>query len=247
MTPPSPNHNPLSRFSVIIPVYNHAQTVADVVRKAKKLGFPTWVVDDGSTDATYDNLKNIADIQVLRHSKNRGKGAALITGMSEAAKTARWSITLDADGQHNPDDAYHLIDAIPKNKRPLVIGCRKGMDDVRVPWTSRFGRLFSNFWVKASGGPVVADSQSGFRVYPLPESLDLNVTSRRYQFEVEFLVKANWRHWPVVEAPITVSYHPGRPRISHFHPWIDFFRNAAVFSRLIIYRIFTFKFLSDRY
>jgi glycosyltransferase involved in cell wall biosynthesis len=209
------------RAAVVIPVYNHEQMVADVVERSLKLGFPVIVVDDGSTDGTYDQIKRIEGIRLLRHRSNRGK---------------------DADGQHNPEDAQTLIDAIPANARPIIVGKREGMFGADVPWTSRFGREFSNFWVRMSGGPVVADSQSGFRAYPLPECLHLDVVARRFQFEVEVLVKATWSHMPVIEAPVRVSYTPGRRRVSHFHPFFDFLRNTGLFSRLITYRVLTLPF-----
>jgi glycosyltransferase involved in cell wall biosynthesis len=225
------------RFSVVIPVFNHERTVADVVQRTLALDLPVVVVDDGSTDSTYDRIKGIAGIRILRHRSNRGKGAALMTGFSQAEKTSAWAITLDADGQHDPRDAVALVAAIPRNKRPIVIGKRQGMLAAEAPWTSRFGREFSNFWVHMAGGPSLADSQSGFRIYPLPECLHLGVVSRRFQFEVEVLAKANWNGIPVIEAPISVSYRPGTPRVSHFHPFFDFLRNFGVFSRLITRRV----------
>jgi glycosyltransferase involved in cell wall biosynthesis len=207
-----------------------------------KLGIPVIVVDDGSTDATHDRIKHIEGIRILRHRSNRGKGAALLTGFAVAAKLCDWAITLDADGQHHPEDAQRLIDAIPEAERPIIIGKRDGMLGADVPWTSRFGREFSNFWVRMSGGPAVADSQSGFRAYPLPECLHLGVSARRFQFEVEVLVKAAWSQMPVTEVPVRVSYRPGARRISHFHPFFDFLRNTGLFSRLITYRILTLRF-----
>jgi hypothetical protein len=84
----------------------------------------------------------------------------------------------------------------------------------------------------------MADSQSGFRVYPLPEVLHLNVKARRFQFEVEVLARAGWRGIPVVETPVSVNYHGGVDRISHFRPFVDFVRNSRAFSRLIVQRIF---------
>ena len=131
-------------------------------------------------------------ISILRHAANKGKGAALLTGFAAACeKGCDWAITLDGDGQHNPEDAVKLLDAVNDEVRCIVIGKRQGMDGKKnVPWTSRFGRKFSNFWVWAAGGPLVEDSQSGFRLYPLPEVLQLAVQARRYQFEVEVLVKA---------------------------------------------------------
>jgi glycosyltransferase involved in cell wall biosynthesis len=232
-------------FSVVIPVFNHERTVAEVVHRTLALDLPVVVVDDGSTDSTYDRIKGIAGIRILRHRSNRGKGAALMTGFSQAEKTSAWAITLDADGQHDPRDAAGLVAAIPRNQRPIVIGKRQGMLATEAPWTSRFGREFSNFWVRMAGGPSLADSQSGFRIYPLPECLHLGVDSRRFQFEVEVLAKANWNRIPVIEAPISVSYRPGTPRISHFHPFFDFLRNFGVFSRLITRRVLSRVFLRN--
>ncbi len=224
--------------AVVIPVYNHEQMAADTVQRSLALALPVWVVDDGSTDRTPERLRAIPGIRVLRHRSNRGKGAALLTGMAAAAAAgADWAITLDADGQHNPLDARRLLAAIPDAGRPIVLGRREGMLGADVPWTSRFGRGFSNFWVRASGGPVVSDSQSGFRAYPLPECLHLGVRARRFQFEVEVLVKARWSGMPVIEVPVGVSYTPGARRISHFHPFYDFLRNTGLFSRLITQRI----------
>jgi len=121
----------------------------------------------------------------------------------------------------------------------LIVGARQGMDAVsgaHIPWTSRFGRKFSNFWVRMSGGPILSDSQSGMRIYPLPESLNLDVQARRFQFEVEVLVKAKRRGISVVEVPVRVVYQVGAARISHFHPFVDFWRNAKTFTRLILTR-----------
>jgi glycosyltransferase involved in cell wall biosynthesis len=231
------NDGKKGKFAVIIPLYNHEHGIDGVVKKSLKLNLPVFVVDDGSTDSSYEKIRNYTGIYPLRHAENRGKGAALITGFTEAEKIADWAITIDADGQHDPQDALHMMEAIPENERPLVVGMRQGMVGKKVPWTSRFGRKFSNFWVVLAGGPRMVDSQSGFRIYPLPESLKLNVAARRFQFEVEILVKAGWQKLPVIEVPVSVSYAPGKERISHFRPFIDFLRNTCTFTRLITQRI----------
>ena len=226
------------KVAIVIPVYNHGSRINDVLCKAGSLGFPVFVVGDGSTDNTAEMLRSMEDITVLRHPHNLGKGAALLTGFQAAAKSCDWALTLDADGQHKPEDAENLLQVVAEGERPLVVGNRQGMQGENVPWTSRFGRTFSNFWVWVSGGPRVSDSQSGFRLYPLPESLALDVRARRFQFEVEILVKAHRQGIPVIEAPVQVVYQKGAERISHFHPWKDFLRNSATFSRLIVQRIF---------
>lgn len=230
-----------NRFAFVIPVYNHTGTVAQVARDALALGYPVFVVDDGSTDNTYDQTKDIQGIHVLRHEQNHGKGAAILTGFTAASAVADWAITIDADAQHDPQDAQNLIQSIPRGTRPIVVGARQGMTGANVPWTSSFGRKFSNFWVWISGGPKISDSQSGFRLYPLPETLNLRTKARRFQFEVEILVTANRNGIPIIEAPVRVHYNPEGGRISHFRPFVDFCRNSSTFTRLIFRRIFFIK------
>ena len=233
-----------AKIAVVIPVYNHERTIAEVVEEALKLGWPVYVVDDGSTDGTYGRIKDIVDITIIRHKENRGKGAAILSGFAAAAPAADWAITVDADGQHHPEDARNLIAAVSGGSRPIVVGKRHGMDDRNVPWKSRFGREFSNFWVRASGGPDIADTQSGFRLYPLPEALRLRVKARRFQFEVEILARARLEGIPVMEVPVRVTYQPEGERVSHYRGFVDFMRNSATFTRLIFERILGKK---DRY
>jgi glycosyltransferase involved in cell wall biosynthesis len=227
------------KTAIIIPVYNHEQRLEEVIHQALKLGLPLLVIDDGSTDKTPDILNRIEGISVIRHPTNLGKGAALLSGFAAAVKQGcDWAITIDGDGQHNPEDAWPLISAVADGRRVIVVGRREGMAGKNVPWTSRFGRGFSNFWVWASGGPRITDSQSGFRLYPLPEALHLDIMARRYQFEVEILVRAKRKGIDTIEAPVQVVYQAKGERVSHFQPWLDFRRNSATFSRLIIERIF---------
>jgi glycosyltransferase involved in cell wall biosynthesis len=228
------------KTAIIIPVYNHGSRIVEVVHRAGKLNLPIFVVDDGSTDSTAANIEKLEGITVIRHPVNRGKGAAIITGLTAAGeKGCDYGVTLDGDGQHNPEDAKELLESIKGDERVIVIGCRQGMaEGQNVPWTSRFGRKFSNFWVWAAGGPRVKDSQSGFRLYPVREVLQLGVKTERYQFEVEILVKARQQGIAIREVPVGVIYQPGDERISHFRPWLDFCRNSATFSRLIFTRLF---------
>lgn len=230
--------------AIIIPVYNHRQQLAQVIERTLQLGLPIFVIDDGSTDGTGPLLDGMKGITLLRHAQNLGKGAAILTGFSAAEEQGcDVVVTLDGDGQHCPEDAERLLAAAVQGGRCLVIGKRLGMEaGGNVPWSSRFGRKFSNFWVRVSGGPVLSDSQSGFRVYPLPEAAQLDVKARRYQFEVEILVKARQQGLKTIEVPVRVVYQPQGERVSHFRPWRDFLRNTSTFSRLISLRIFTLLF-----
>jgi glycosyltransferase involved in cell wall biosynthesis len=228
------------RCAIVIPTYNHGTRVRGVVEKCLQLRLPVIVVDDGSTDSTSSVLTSLSSVTVIRHKKNQGKGAALLTGFAAALPSADWAITIDADGQHDPEDILSLISvigAVPEGQRPLVIGKREGMEQGNVPWTSRWGRRFANFWVWASCGRWLSDAQSGFRVYPLPETLRLGTKARRYQFEVEILVRAVWFGVAIIEAPVRAIYGSPGERVSHFRPWLDFWRNTRTFTRLIATRV----------
>jgi len=226
------------RYAIVIPAYNHGRQVRGVVEKTLQLGLPVIVVDDGSTDSTPQVLASLSGVTVIRHKQNQGKGASLLTGFAAALQLADWAITIDADGQHDPEDILSLMQAVPEGQRPLVIGKRVGMRHGNVPWTSRWGRRFSNFWVWASCGRWLSDSQSGFRAYPLPETIHLGTRARRYQFEVEILVLAVWRGIPIIEVPVRTLYGPIEERVSHFRPWLDFWRNTRTFTRLVATRVF---------
>jgi glycosyltransferase involved in cell wall biosynthesis len=113
-----------SRYAIVIPTYNHKKHLRRVVENTLQLGLPVFVVDDGSTDSTPEILSSISGLTILRHEKNVGKGAALLTGFGAAAQKADWAVTMDADGQHNPEEILSLIQAIPDGQRPLVIGTK---------------------------------------------------------------------------------------------------------------------------
>ena len=232
------------QVALVIPAYNHACRLQGVLADAITLGLPIFVVDDGSNDETQAILNKLATLPqyacmtILHHRTNLGKGAALQTAFAAAAKQGfTWALSMDADGQHRAEDGLNLLArARAAGGRPLIVGVRSGMDDIHVPWTSQAGRGFSNFWVWVCGGPKLADSQSGFRLYPLQETLHLGVQAARYQYEVEVLVLARQRGMQVLEAPVQVVYQPKGERISHFRPGRDFLRNSATFSRLFFRR-----------
>ena len=89
----------------------------------------------------------------------------------------------------------------------------------------------------------MADSQSGFRIYPLPESMHLDVKARRFQFEIEILVRAAWVNIPVIEVPVSVRYAKGPLRVSHYRPFVDFMRNTRTFYQLITRRLLIHPFI----
>ncbi|WP_233261368.1 glycosyltransferase [Vitiosangium sp. GDMCC 1.1324] len=202
----------------VIPVFNHGRTVGAVVRGALEHASTVLVCDDGSTDGSGDEAEKAGAI-VLRQPTNQGKGAALRRLLEEAGRRGfRYAIALDADGQHLPEDLPKVAAATREDPGSLVIGARD-LIAAGAPSSSEFGRKFSNFWVWFEAGARVDDSQSGFRAYPLPETLKLRTLNRRYDFEVEILLQAAWAGLPLRSVPIGVIYP--KDRISHFRPFLD--------------------------
>jgi glycosyltransferase involved in cell wall biosynthesis len=204
----------------VVPAFQAETHVADVVLGLLRALPPSdgprvLVVDDGSTDQTAAEAER-AGALVLRHQKNLGKGAALRSGMRFAEERGINAIvTVDADGQHPPDEAARLArDDAPREA--LVLGVRDLARD-GAPRPSRFSNGFSNVFLSWFGGITLHDSQCGLRRYPVPETLALGARSNGYAFEAETLLRAARLGWRIVEVPIRVIYPPPAERISHFH------------------------------
>ena len=122
-----------NNVAIVVPVYNHGTRISDVVHKTVALGYPLFVVDDGSTDATAEMLAALKNenITVLTHSQNMGKGAALLTGFQAAQKSYSWAVSIDADGQHKPEDIENLLQAREHDQRVIIIGNRQGMNETQ--------------------------------------------------------------------------------------------------------------------
>jgi len=220
------------RVLAVVPVYDHAATLRAVVEGLLQLGLPVLVVDDGSADAPLDRLAGLP-VETLRLERNRGKGAAILYAARRALEEGYDAIlTLDADGQHYPSDAPALLKAAFRSWPAVAVG-RRDMDVPNVPGSSRFGRAFSNFWVRLECGRRLEDSQSGFRVYPVSMLLETRYLSRRYTFEVEVLVRCAWAGMAIVEHPIRVVYQKGAERISHFRAFRDNLRLTVLHTFLV--------------
>ncbi len=222
---------------IVIPVYNHGSTLVDVVHRAIATGYQVLVVDDGSDDNCLAPLANL-QCQSLQLPRNMGKGAAILHGAQYAASLGfETMVTIDADGQHDPADITGLIAEAQRIAAPcLVLGARRMIQE-SVPASSHFGKHFSNFWVRLECGYDLADTQTGFRLYPVKQLLSLRLTRTRYDFEIESLVKLAWAGIAVSSAAIQVHYPPAGQRISHFHKFKDNIRLSLLHSRLIMRRL----------
>ncbi|WP_092224122.1 DUF2062 domain-containing protein [Desulforhopalus singaporensis] len=222
---------------LVIPLYNHAETVRKVIKQALETGYPVLVVDDGSTDGGMKKLDGV-DIHRLQHKENLGKGAALKDALAFAKEQGFEAIvTIDADGQHDPRLARCLVEEAGRGPWPaIVIGARR-MEQETVPCSSLFGRSFSNFWVRLECGLDLPDTQSGMRLYPVREMVMTNLKRNRYDFEIEALVKAAWAGVDVRSVDVPVHYPPPEERVSHFHKLIDNLRLTLLHSGLVLRRL----------
>jgi flavin-dependent dehydrogenase len=217
----------MSDHIAVIPVFNEAPTVGALVARAASHG-PVLVVDDGSSDGSADAAA-AAGAAVLRLARRRGKGRALRAGFAEAlSRGAERVLTLDGDGQHDPDDILRLLAASAALPGALVIGCRLADGGASMEPARLDALRVAGFFINWLTGQHVADTQSGFRVYP--RALLEAVAPRRGGFvlETEMLVRAAAAGFAVREVPVTPGLGAGRP--SRFRPLRD---GTAVTTYLI--------------
>ena len=211
-------------IAIIIPVCNNAETISDVISSVKRYKEPIIVIDDGSTDGTGDILCNTDGIQLIQFDRNRGKGAALKAGFHLATKSGfTHAITVDADGQHLPEDIGLLIKCINEDPEALWTGERSG--DGHYPLSYSFGNWICRFWCYLSTGLTLKDPLCGFRAYPLEYVNNLQYrTGDRFEFELEVLLIAAWNHLSVKTVPVHIFNSTEKKIISHFRPFYDFAR-----------------------
>lgn len=230
---PAPFPSP-ARPAVLIPTKDNVATIGDVVTRSRAHGLPVFVVDDGSTDGSGDAARK-AGAEVITHPVNRGKGAALLTGMRAAAKLGHTHvICLDADGQHDPADIPAFAAAVAAEPVAIFAGVR---DLSTAPERSRFGRKFSNFWIWVETGWKVGDSQCGFRAYPIAPVFSLGLGGGRYEMEVEVLTRSLWAGVPVRDLPCNVYYPPEDERVTSFRPFWDNVRISWMNTLLVCERL----------
>jgi len=220
---------------ILVPTYNNVGTLASVLDELLCYTQQIVVVNDGSTDKTPEILKAYADrLTVVSYPQNRGKGYALRQGFKKAwANGYTHALTIDSDGQHKPTDLPTFLDTCQENPEALIMGSRN-MKQESVPGKSSFGNKFSNFWFWVETGIKLPDTQTGYRLYPLKKLHKMRFITRKYEFEIEVIVKAAWRNIPFKAIPVDVYYAPEETRISHFRPFRDFTRVSVLNTVLVL-------------
>ena len=221
---------------VIIPTYNNAGTIADVVQRSLAQCSDVIVVCDGCSDNTLQILNGLNVKPVIVELKeNSGKGSALKAGFKYALdKGFAYAITLDGDAQHYPEDIPILLAANQKHPGALIVGERKDLESADRSSGSKFANSFSNFWFAVQTGRYLKDTQTGYRLYPLKKLRGLSLLTSRYEAELELMVFASWHGVKLVNEQVNVFYPPREERVSHFRPGRDFIRISILNTILCV-------------
>ncbi len=205
---------------VLIPSYNSGPALARTVTGALMAWQPVWVVVDGSTDGSADALQPHPALRVMRLPRNRGKGAAVLHGLQQAAAAGfSHALVMDADGQHDAASIGRFMQASLAAPDALVLGVPQFGPE--APRLRVRGRRISNWWAGLETlWAGIGDSLFGFRVYPiapLRAAMEGTRWMRRYDFDAEAAVRLVWRGLPVLNLPAPVRYpDTASGGVSHF-------------------------------
>lgn len=229
-------HNPC----VIVPVFNHERAIGATVAGLKRFGLSCYLVDDGSRPEAARVLDELAAresgwLRLLRHARNCGKGAAVMTGFEAAqAQGYTHAVQVDADGQHDLNDLPRMLELSAAHPRAVVSGIP--IYDSSVPKSRLYGRYVTHVWVWINTlSTEIRDSMCGFRVYPLAATLELCrrvYISKRMGFDTDILVRLWWRRVPLLQVPTRVTYPSDG--VSHFDLWRDNLRISGMHARLFL-------------
>jgi len=227
---------------VIVPTYNNSKTLKKVVDRVLLQTSDVIIISDGSNDNTAEILVDYSELTQIHLKKNKGKGNALRLGFKKALELGfDFAISIDSDGQHFPEDIPIFLNALnaSEDKNILLIG-RRNMAHESVPKKSSFGNKFSNFWLWVTTGKTLADTQSGFRLYPIRAMQNINLRTNKFEFEIEAMVRSSWKGITLKNVPIRVLYDESE-RVSHYRPTTDFLRISALNTVLVLIALIYIK------
>ncbi|WP_173497418.1 glycosyltransferase family 2 protein [Shewanella sp. ISTPL2] len=238
LTPPSDlvESAPI-KLALVIPNYNHSAAIAQTLAELAQFNLPCYLIDDGSNDETRYLLQSLAQtypwVTLLLHPYNRGKGAAVMTGLRRAYSDGfSHALQVDADGQHNLADIPAMVARAQAKPDALISG--KPEYDESVPKGRLYGRYITHFWVWVETLSFdIQDSMCGFRVYPLAATerlLRQQSLTERMDFDIEILVKLYWQGVEILFQPTKVIYPEGG--VSHFQGVADNVRITKLHTKL---------------
>ena len=184
--------NDNGRSLALIPCYNEEATIGSVVLKAKRYVDKVSVINDGSNDDTARIAKD-AGATVVFHKKNKGKTEGIRTGFKYAlTHRFKYVVTIDGDGQHNPDEIPVVLGDLQDNGHDVVIGTRYG-ESTEMPLWRKFGKRILDYFTSFGNGGHVTDSQCGFRAFnkKAMRGITPRLNGEEYSVESEQLIKAH--------------------------------------------------------
>jgi glycosyltransferase involved in cell wall biosynthesis len=223
---------------VVIPVYNHEHAIGAVVGEIRAQGLAVVLVDDGSSQACAGVLQGLSatpEVTLVRHEHNRGKGAAVVTGLHTAhARGYTHAVQIDADGQHTVSDVPRFLEEA--RLHPDEVICGRPMFDASIPRSRYYGRYLTHslVWLETLSFELV-DTMCGFRVYPLVATLallDRSGVGERMDFDTEVLVRLHWRGVRTRWLPTAVRYP--LDGVSHYRMFRDNVRMTSLHISLLL-------------
>ena len=217
------------KICILIPAYNAQDTLGSVLKKIEPLKSDIVVVDDGSSDET-KRLALENRVQLLEHPLNLGKGAALRTGFQYILqRDYRVVITLDADGQHDPSEIPFLLKIFQSIKPDILIASRATEFD-KMTFLRRFWNRLGVKAVSRLCHSDITDSQSGFRLIRTEVLRAVELSTSRFETELELLIKACKKGFGVLCVPISTPRIDGTGS-THFRPVVDTWKVCMLFLR----------------
>jgi glycosyltransferase involved in cell wall biosynthesis len=224
-------------YWVVIPSYNEAATVRDVALRARRQCPNVIVVDDGSVDGTVQALAGL-DVTVLRNDENLGKAGSLVRGFEHALAHGTVAvITIDADGQHAPEEIPSFIEQSLDDPNAFLIGARRRDQRQASFWRYTANRI-ADFWIGWAAGMPIEDSQSGFRLYPAELLRTVRVPHGRQEsfvYESEILIEAARQDFDFKNVVVSVTPRSGASP-SHFRPLLDIARIVRMVAWKLVSR-----------
>jgi glycosyltransferase involved in cell wall biosynthesis len=215
---------------VLIPAYKAAVSLEPVLMRLQTVvpASNLCVVDDASVDGTPLLCERLG-IHCIVHSENRGKGAALTTGFTYLSheRNVAWVLTLDADGQHAPEDIPQFFEAMRNNPNAGIIIGARDISSKKMPWLRFFSNTLTSVALSILCGFRIIDSQSGYRLYNARFLRKVHCVAKRFEMESEILLRAASLHFPVIFVKVQTLYFNGNSHIVHIQDTLRWIKAVA--------------------
>lgn len=221
------------RLALLIPAYNEEKYIEGVIENSSKYEMDIIIIDDGSIDSTASIVESLISayspyLKLVRHSKNLGKGQALITGF-DYIKENNYSgvITLDADGQHDTKEIINFLEVIKKEDPDLIIGDRLG-NTAGMPFIRLATNIFTSWIISKIAGKKVSDVQSGYRYLKTMAIKKIKLKTKNFDTEPEIILRAGWQGMKILNVPIKTIYH------DDFVSYVNPVKDTIKFFKLVL-------------